>query len=72
MIPGIILFFVVAITDWVAVARGWKRVEYFAKPLAMVVLLGLVDDIGAISPRAKFLGQALTAAAMTTTSRPKA
>jgi UDP-GlcNAc:undecaprenyl-phosphate GlcNAc-1-phosphate transferase len=25
----------------------------------MVVLLGLVDDIGAISPRAKFLGQAL-------------
>jgi UDP-GlcNAc:undecaprenyl-phosphate/decaprenyl-phosphate GlcNAc-1-phosphate transferase len=27
----------------------------------MVVLLGLVDDIGAISPRAKFLGQALAA-----------
>lgn len=25
----------------------------------MIVLLGLVDDIGAISPRAKFLGQAL-------------
>jgi len=27
----------------------------------MVVLLGLVDDIGAISPRAKFLGQGLAA-----------
>jgi len=27
----------------------------------MVVLLGLVDDIGAITPRAKFLGQALAA-----------
>ncbi|HEY5998099.1 MAG TPA: MraY family glycosyltransferase [bacterium] len=27
----------------------------------MVVLLGLVDDIGAISPRAKFLGQSLAA-----------
>ncbi len=42
MIPGIILFFIIAVIDWVAVARRWKRVEYFAKPGAMVVLLGLM------------------------------
>jgi uncharacterized membrane protein YhhN len=46
MIPGIILFFVVAITDWVAVVRGWKRVEYVAKPLTMVVLIGLLAFVG--------------------------
>lgn len=42
MIPGLILFFVVAITDWVAIARKWNRVKFIAKPLAMVVLLGLL------------------------------
>jgi uncharacterized membrane protein YhhN len=25
--------------DWLAVGRGWKRLEYFAKPAAMVALL---------------------------------
>ena len=42
MIPGLILFFVVAISDWVAVARKWKRVETVAKPLAMLVLIGMI------------------------------
>jgi uncharacterized membrane protein YhhN len=42
MIPGFILLFLVAVIDWVAVARGWKRVEYIAKPAAMLVLLGLL------------------------------
>jgi len=28
-----------AITDWLAVARGWKIVEYFAKPITLVLLL---------------------------------
>ena len=30
MIPGFILLFLVAVTDWVAVAKGWKKVEYIA------------------------------------------
>jgi uncharacterized membrane protein YhhN len=42
MIPGLILFFAIAIFDWVAVARKWNRVEFIAKPLAMVVLIGLL------------------------------
>ncbi len=46
MIPGLILFFLVAVTGWVAVARNWKRVEYFTKPLTMVVLLGMLVFIG--------------------------
>jgi uncharacterized membrane protein YhhN len=32
---------VVAIADWVAVARGWTRVEYVAKPLTMIGLIGV-------------------------------
>lgn len=48
MIPGIILFFAIAVVNWVAVARGWKRVEYFAKPGAMVVLLGLLVFAGGL------------------------
>jgi uncharacterized membrane protein YhhN len=32
---------VVAIVDWIAVAREWTRVEYVAKPLTMVGLIGV-------------------------------
>jgi uncharacterized membrane protein YhhN len=32
---------VVALLDWIAVARGWTRVEYAAKPLTMVGLIGV-------------------------------
>jgi uncharacterized membrane protein YhhN len=31
----------VAVLDWIAVARGWARVEYAAKPLTMVGLIGV-------------------------------
>src|SRR5690606_15697068 len=31
---------VVAVVDWIAVARGDRRTEYIAKPLTMVVLIG--------------------------------
>jgi len=34
-----------AIVDWIAVARGWARVEYAAKPLTMVGLLGVALTI---------------------------
>jgi uncharacterized membrane protein YhhN len=46
MIPGLVLFFLVSALDWVAVARGWKKIEYLAKPGAMLVLLGLLVLVG--------------------------
>jgi uncharacterized membrane protein YhhN len=46
MIPGLILFFLIAALDWIAVARGWKKVEYIAKPAAMLVLLGPLALLG--------------------------
>jgi uncharacterized membrane protein YhhN len=46
MIPGFILLFLVAVIDWVAVAKNWKKVEYVAKPAAMLVLLGLLALVG--------------------------
>jgi len=55
---AVYLSFVIAL----GVTYSFSR-EVLALLLAgtMVVLLGLVDDIGAISPRAKFLGQGLAA-----------
>ena len=46
MIPAFILLFLIAATDWVAVAKGWKKVEYIAKPAAMLVLLGILARFG--------------------------
>ena len=46
MIPGFILLFLVALVDWVAVAKSWKKVEYIAKPAAMLILLGLLALVG--------------------------
>jgi len=40
MVPLLVVALLVAVLDWIAVARGWKRVEYFAKPAVMVLLLG--------------------------------
>jgi uncharacterized membrane protein YhhN len=40
MILVLILYFLMAILDWVAIAKGWKKVEYIAKPAAMLILLG--------------------------------
>jgi uncharacterized membrane protein YhhN len=48
MIPAFILFFLVAATDWLAVAKNWKKVEYIAKPAAMLVLLGLLAGFGGL------------------------
>ena len=49
MIPGFILLFLVAVVDWVAVAKNWKKLEYIAKPAAMLVLLGLLALVGRFS-----------------------
>jgi len=46
MIPGFILLLLVAGFDWVAVAKNWKKVEYIAKPAAMLVLFGLLALVG--------------------------
>jgi uncharacterized membrane protein YhhN len=56
VIPGLFLFFLVAAADWLAVAKGWKKVEYLAKPGAMGMLLGLLalaSGFGSL-PRACF------------------
>jgi uncharacterized membrane protein YhhN len=42
MIPGLIIVLAVAVVDWIAVAKGWKRVEAIAKPGTMVVLFLLL------------------------------
>jgi uncharacterized membrane protein YhhN len=49
MIPGFMLLFLVAVVDWVAVAKNWKKLEYIAKPAAMLVLLGLLLLVGRFS-----------------------
>ncbi len=33
---------ITAILDWLAVARGWRRVEYIAKPAVMLLLLAWI------------------------------
>ncbi len=40
MILVFILYFLIAALDWAAVAKGWKKVEYIARPAAMLILLG--------------------------------
>jgi uncharacterized membrane protein YhhN len=51
MIPGFILLFLVAGIDWLAVAKNWKKVEYIAKPAAMLVMLGLLAQVGGFGSR---------------------
>jgi alkenylglycerophosphocholine hydrolase len=46
MIFFLISYFLIAILDWVAVVNGLKKVEYIAKPAAMLILLGLLLLVG--------------------------
>ena len=41
--------FAVAMTDWIAVARGWQVAEYVAKPLTMVMLIGVALSLNVTS-----------------------
>jgi uncharacterized membrane protein YhhN len=41
MILGLALLFIVAVLDWISVARGWRKLELIAKPATMVVLFSL-------------------------------
>ena len=38
-----------AVLDWIAVAGGWKKLEYFAKPATMVALVAFVIQNGGLS-----------------------
>jgi len=39
-----------AILDWIAVARNWKKVEYFSKPGVMITILAWLILIGNAHP----------------------
>ncbi len=42
MIPIFVVIFLLAVLDWIAVARGWKRIEFFAKPATMLFLFAFL------------------------------
>lgn len=44
---------ILAMLDWLAVAKGWKRLEYFAKPGVIVALLAFVGINGGFGPLAE-------------------
>ena len=45
----IILALLIGVLDWIAIARGLKKVEYFATPAVMVCLLGFLLLSGGLS-----------------------
>ncbi len=49
MITGIIIVLAVAVVDWIAVAKGWKKVEYLAKPWTMAALFLVLALVGRFS-----------------------
>jgi len=49
MIFGLIVVLAVAVVDWIAVAKGWKKVEYVAKPLTLVGLFLIFALVGRFS-----------------------
>lgn len=49
MITWLVLALLLAFIDWVAVARGWKKLEYAAKPGTMLILLIGIIFMGGFS-----------------------
>jgi uncharacterized membrane protein YhhN len=49
MVPFLIILFLTALLDWLAVARGWTVVEFIAKPAVMLPLLGWLVVTGLTS-----------------------
>ena len=39
MIPGLVIILVVAVVDWIAVKKGWRKIEVITKPLTLLILL---------------------------------
>lgn len=57
MIPGLILLLLVAVLDWVAVAKSWKKIEYISKPGTLVILFAFLALVGSFdSPPLIFFG----------------
>jgi uncharacterized membrane protein YhhN len=46
MILMVIAVLVIAVVDWVAVAKGWKKIETIAKPATMVLLFATLAFAG--------------------------
>jgi uncharacterized membrane protein YhhN len=55
----LILALGIAILDWIAVGRGWRKLEYFAKPGAMLALLAWYISNGGLSAGAWWFAAAL-------------
>ena len=55
----LILALGIAILDWIAVGRGWRKLEYFAKPGAMLALLVWYISNGGLSAGAWWFAAAL-------------
>jgi uncharacterized membrane protein YhhN len=49
MVPFLIILFLTALLDWLAVARGWTVVEFVAKPAVVLLLLGWLIVTGLTS-----------------------
>ena len=49
MIPGLVFVLFIAVLDWIAVARNWRKVELLAKPATMVALFLVFAMVGRFS-----------------------
>lgn len=50
---------IIAMIDWAAVYAGWKKLEYFAKPGAMVALIGWLWAFGGLEGQLIWFGLGL-------------
>lgn len=55
----LVIALIVAVIDWIAIARGWRKVEYIAKPGVMVALLAWMWQIGGFQGRLAWFSAAL-------------
>jgi uncharacterized membrane protein YhhN len=46
MVPGLIVVLAVAVVDWIAVFKGWRKIEIIAKPLTMIGLFLIFALVG--------------------------
>lgn len=53
------LTFLTAVTDWYAVYRGWKKLEYFLKPITMVFLFSWLISVASLEGIAFWFGLGL-------------
>ena len=51
--------FIIAIIDWVAVAKKWRPLEYIAKPAVIIALLAWLWSIGGVDEHLKWFALGL-------------